>query len=162
MAMDFFVIIERLRQLNLLHRISIQRAALQCGSYFGQLPVLEYVIEHDRCTQAQLAEALQVSAPSVATSVKRMQKAGLLQKAADAEDLRCNRISITEKGLALAQKCRAGFNVVDGRMFEGFTEEECCTLCGYLDRLIANVAPEELRNKTVNALLNTVKNESCD
>lgn len=152
-------IVDRIGQLNIIHRIYIHRAAAENGIYFGQLPILEYVTNHGQCTQAELAETLQVSAPSIATSVKRMQKTGLLKKVADESDLRCNRISITEKGLDLGGKCRSVFDTVDARMFEGFNAAECEELCGYLDRLISNVASDEFKNKTLLALINTVTAE---
>jgi MarR family transcriptional regulator, organic hydroperoxide resistance regulator len=152
-------IVDRIGQLNIIHRIYIHRAAAENGIYFGQLPILEYVSSHGQCTQTELAETLQVSAPSIATSVKRMQKTGLLKKVADESDLRCNRISITEKGLDLAQKCRSAFDTVDARMFEGFSAVECEELRRYLERLIANVATDEFKNKTMFALINTVTAE---
>ncbi len=159
MKVNFRDIVGRIGQLNIIHRICVHRAAAENGIYFGQLPILEYVASHGQCTQTELAETLQVSAPSIATSVKRMQKTGLLKKAADESDLRRNRISITEKGLEFAQKCRAAFDRLDARMFEGFSAEECEILCGYLDRLIANVATDEFKNKTMFALIDTVTSE---
>lgn len=159
MNIDFFLIVQRMTQLNLLHRIHIHRAAAKNDSYFGQLPILEYIIHHDRCTQRELAETLQVSAPSIATSVKRMQKTGLLKKQADENDLRCTRISITEKGREQAQKCRSAFNAVDENMFRGFNEKECEQFYKYLNRLIANMATDELKDKTMFSLIETMSNE---
>ena len=159
MESDFREIVRRISQLNILHRIYIHRAAADNGIYFGQLPILEYVTTHDHCTQVELAEMLQVSAPSIATSIKRMQKNNLLEKVADASDLRCNRISITKKGLELSQKCRIAFDTVDAQMFEGFSLTECEMFCGYLDRLIANIATDEFKNKTMFALINTMTAE---
>lgn len=159
MEIDFRNIVFLIGRLNIIHRICVHRAAVDNGIYYGQLPILETIIEHNRCTQTELAETLQVSAPSVATSVKRMQKAGLLKKVADESDLRCNRISITEKGLEFAQHCRSAFDKVDARMFEGFSAEECKTLYGYLERLIDNVATDEFKNKTMLSLINTITEE---
>lgn len=156
----FRPIVIRMNHLHLLHRIYIQRAAVENGLYFGQLPILEYISEHDRCTQSELAENLQVSAPSIATSVKRMQKAGLLEKVTDETDLRCNRISMTEKGVQLSRRGRAAFNSVDQRMFAGFNEEDCEKFCGYLDRLLKNITAEEFQNKTMFALISAVQKEN--
>ncbi len=159
MKIDYQGIVARIGQLNLIHRIYIHRVATENGIYFGQLPILEYVSSHGQCTQSELAETLQVSAPSIATSVKRMQKTGLLKKTVDESDLRYNRISITEKGIDLARKCRSGFDTVDARMFEGFSVEECEKFSGYLERLIANIAAGEFENRTFLALINTAAAE---
>jgi len=156
MGMDYRDIVAQIGQLNIIHRIYIHRTATENGIYFGQLPILEYVSSHDQCAQSELAETLQVSAPSIATSVKRMEKTGLLKKTADENDLRYNRISITEKGLDLARKCRSAFDTVDARMFEGFRAEECEEFSGYLERLIANIATDEFKNRTLLDLINTV------
>jgi len=157
--MDYRGIVARISQLNIIHRIYIHRTAMENGIYFGQLPILEYVSSHDQCTQSELAETLQVSAPSIATSIKRMQKTGLLKKIPDENDLRYNRISITEKGLGLARKCRSAFDTLDMRMFEGFSVAECEELSGYLERMIDNIATNEFKNRTLLALINTATAE---
>ena len=159
MNTDIRSIVARISQLNILHRIYIHRAAAENHIYFGQLPILEYVEEHDRCTQRELAGQMQVSAPSIATSVKRMQKTGLLQKAVDEKDLRCTRLTVTEKGKKLAQQCRRAFNAIDERMFTGFTEEECEQFCGYLNRLIANIVTDEFKGRNMFSLIVTMTNE---
>ncbi|MEI8198831.1 MAG: MarR family winged helix-turn-helix transcriptional regulator [Eubacteriales bacterium] len=154
-------IVRRINQLNILHRIFIHRAAVENGLFLGQLPILEYIIDHDRCTQTELAETLQVSAPSIATSIKRMQKAGLLLKTANETDHRYNRISITEKGLHIAGDCRVAFDAVDASMFTGFSPAECETLNGYLERLNANLETSEFKNKTFFAMIDVIKKETA-
>ena len=51
-------IVWRINRLHVLHRIYLSRAALENGLYFGQLPILENIMDHDLCTQieAQLRE----------------------------------------------------------------------------------------------------------
>nr|WP_319487654.1 MarR family transcriptional regulator [uncultured Caproiciproducens sp.] len=159
MNTDIRSIVARLGQLNIIHRIYIHRAAAENNIFFGQLPILEYVEKHDRCTQRELAEQLQVSAPSITTSVKRMQKTGLLQKAADENDLRCTRITITEKGKKLSQQSRRAFDAVDARMFVGFADEECEQFRGYLNRLIANIATDEFKGRNMFSLIVTMTTE---
>lgn len=44
----------------------------------------------------ELSDGINVSPASVAVSVKRMQKSGLITKISDENDLRCNRIALTE------------------------------------------------------------------
>ena len=80
-----------------LHKLRLQRKTAPLGMFAGQMPLLLYVGRHPGCTQRDIAEALGVSTPSVATSIKRMQKAGMLEKLADEADMRCNKISLTAK-----------------------------------------------------------------
>lgn len=156
---NFGKLVHRMNRLHILHRLYINQAAMGNGLYFGQLPILELVGEHDGCTQKELADLLQVSAPAVATSVKRLQRNGLLQKVADEEDLRCNRISITEKGREQARRVREAFDAVDARMFEGFDEEDCARFSDYFDRAIDNLAVGEYQGRTFFSLLEQSQQE---
>ncbi|PWM38230.1 MAG: MarR family transcriptional regulator [Clostridiales bacterium] len=158
---NFNKLVHRMNRLHVLHRLYINQAAIGNGLYFGQLPILELVDEHDGCTQKELADLLQVTAPAVATSVKRLQRHGLLQKIADEEDLRCNRISITEKGRQQARRVREAFDAVDARMFKGFSEEDCADFCAYFDRAIGNLAVGEYQGRSFFSLLEQSKQEQA-
>lgn len=157
MRRDIRPIVGKLNYLHLLYRIHIHREISQCGLYMGQHPILEFVLEHDGCTQVQVAQMMHVSPPSIATSVKRMQRAGLLKKTADETDQRRNRLSVTEKGKQTALQCRKKFDSVDRLLFQGFTPDECKQLGGYLDRLVGNLTTEELENRSVFSLIEQEK-----
>jgi DNA-binding MarR family transcriptional regulator len=89
--------------------------------------------------QKQYSEALGVSPATVAVSIKRMERAGLLSKVADPQDLRRNHLVITEKGLRLADDCIQAFQHVDVGTFKGFSEEERKQLEGYYRRMVRNL-----------------------
>ena len=130
MPITYRDILGRLNKLNLLHRIYIQRAAARNRICFGQIPLLEYAMDHEACTQKDIADFLQVSPPTVAAAVKRLEKSGMLQRTADQKDLRCNRLTVTETGKAYVESCRRAFDDVDALAFRGFREEECQALYG--------------------------------
>ena len=132
-------IVCRLNRLEILRRINLQRAINDIELYKGQLPLLEYVIEYGGCTQNQIAEALHVTPASVALSTKRMQMAGLLEKNVDETNLRCKRLTVTDKGRDIAVRCRAAFNKLDGRMLRDFSPEETDLFKSLLDKAIANI-----------------------
>ncbi|NLA76250.1 MAG: winged helix-turn-helix transcriptional regulator [Clostridiales bacterium] len=140
-------IVRELSKTSLMHRYIIHRTASANGLYLGQPPILEYLKENSACTQNRLAEHLHVSPASVAVSIKRMQKAGLVEKLADEGDLRCNRISITPTGEQLIDSFRDECEKVDEKLFSGFSEEEIKHFCSYLERLQHNISdlasPEE-------------------
>ncbi|NLG93366.1 MAG: MarR family transcriptional regulator [Clostridiales bacterium] len=156
---DIRYIVGLLGQIHILHRIYVQRVLSATDIYFGQFPILAYVEKHEKCTQRELADTLQVSPPSIATSVKRMQKTGLLEKENDENDLRRTRISITEKGRAQMNQCRRAFDRIDLQMFEGFSEEEIDLFKEYLSRVIANLTTDEFRGKTMFSLIEMMTNE---
>lgn len=140
MSLTYFEIIDRMNKLNLIHRINIQTEAYKHGLYLGQLPILEYVRKNNKCTQRDVAGFLKISPPSVATSVKRMQKAGLIEKETDPEDQRYSRLSITEKGTRISEKCRTQYDCIDAQLFAGFDEKECAVLYEFFGRMIKNIS----------------------
>ena len=142
MAITYFEIIDRMNKLNLLHRMNIQTEAYKNGLYMGQLPILEYIRKNNRCTQRELASFLGVSPPSIATSVKRMQKAGLIEKETDPGDQRYSRLTITQKGILISEKCRKQYDLVDKQLFAGFDEKECETLYKFFGRMIKNISKD--------------------
>lgn len=157
MAVTYRAIIGQLNKLHLLHRIYIQRAAARNQTCFGQMPLLEFVMEHESCTQKEIADHLQISSPAVAGSVKRLERDGMVERVADPNDLRCNRLTITEEGKCYVKTLQNSFDGVDALAFRGFKEEECEALFDYLQRLTANLETDEFRERTVASLINEEK-----
>ncbi len=144
---------KKIMRISLMLRITIDKATIDKGLYVGQFPVLDYVAKNDGCTQAQLAQHMQVSAPSVARSVARMERAGLLKRVGDETDRRCNQLSITPKGKKTAKLCRANIEEINKTMLDGFSEEEVCRLSEYLDRMLKNLSTENLENNSMFSLV---------
>jgi len=165
MSHKFYEISGRLTSLHLLKRISMQKEMTEMGLYFGQLPILEYIKRNENCTQREIADKLHVTAASIALSTKRLQKAGLIKKVTDEDNLRCNKLSITEKGLEITEKGRKIFDALDEKMYQGFSEKELEDLYNYLNRLILNITGDEstkINMYTITALENKLKNINKD
>ena len=128
------------------------RALKDSGVYFGQPPILELLVKNGTCTQNELARALHVSPASVAVSLKRMQKSGLVKKAADESDLRCNRVSITDLGREQIGRIHACLDEIDHTMLAGFSAEELSALGSYLDRLCANLSADIPKEKDLHEM----------
>ncbi|MFA0814715.1 MAG: MarR family winged helix-turn-helix transcriptional regulator [Anaerofustis sp.] len=142
-------IVKKMTMLFAIHKYYIHNASTEFGLYRGQLPILEQVNDNDNITQKEIAEKLCVSPPSVATSIKRMEKAGFLEKSADENDLRNNRLRLTEKGKQMTDGCRMAFDRIDEQMFGDFTPEECKTLYDFFDRIVNNLLTEEVSPQKV-------------
>lgn len=91
------------------------------------------------CDQKEFSEALGVSPATVAVSIKRMERAGLVRKTPDPRDLRRNHLVITDKGLRLVDDCMQAFQHIDAGTFQGFSEEERKQMNGYYHRMIQNL-----------------------
>lgn len=149
MSAQYKEISKRLHDLEWLRNFAIHRVIKDSEVHFGQPPILVCLLENGTCTQNELAKTLNVSPASVAVSLKRLQKNGLVEKVVDETDLRCNRISLTEKGRREIEHIHKCFDEIDDALFAGFSEAELSALCGYLDRLCKNLSadipPDKLR-----------------
>ncbi len=126
----------KLDRLGLLHHAARRRELHAIGLWRGQMPILEYIGLHEGCSQTSLATSLGLSPATVAVSTKRLARAGLLQKSADEENLRCNKLCLTDAGrekLSAAQKIARSHNAA---VFSTLSEEERQTFEALLDRLL--------------------------
>lgn len=126
----------KLDRLQLLHHAHRRREMGRIGLWRGQMPILEYVLAHEGCSQKALADGLGLSAATVAVSTKRLSRAGLLTKCADEDNLRCNKLYVTECGRGKIEQGQALAREQDRQVFSvlNSSEQEC--LCDLLDRLI--------------------------
>lgn len=145
-------ICQKLHHLEWIRHYVHCRALKDSGVYFGQPPILDHLMQNGTCTQNELARALNVSPASVAVSLKRMQKSGLVEKDADESDLRRNRISITDKGRGQIEYIHECFDSLDHKMLADFTAEELSVLGGYLDRLCVNLSTDIPKEKDIREL----------
>ena len=113
-------------RLECVKRFTMHNMLKDSGVYFGQPPILDFLEKNGVCTQNELAKALEVSPASIADN-----------------DLRCNRISLTEKGRELTREMHRKFDQIDKIMFTDFDENELATLKEYLDRIYNNLSSTE-------------------
>lgn len=90
-------------------------------------------------SQKEIADQLGISTPTVAISIKRMEKAGLVHKVIDESDLRRNKITLTDKGLKFVDESMAVFESVDEGMLQGLSQQEQEQLKTLFLRIISNL-----------------------
>ncbi|HCS75158.1 MAG TPA: MarR family transcriptional regulator, partial [Clostridiales bacterium] len=95
-------------------------------------------------SQKNLAEAMQVSTATVAVSLKKLEKAGLITKTMDKTDNRLNRIVITDMGNQVVEQSRQIFQSIEKKVFEGFTEDEKSALSNLMERLYTNLTEMDI------------------
>ena len=161
MKNDLREIIRQFNTLSCVHRYYISKTASSFGVYRGQPRMLEYLTEHGESTQRDIAEAMHITPASVAVSVKRMAKAGLVEKTADENDLRFNKIKITPKGEEINRACRAEFDKTDEQMFRGFSPQEIQQFSSYLERIYKNLSVDKVEPEEMHSVLDrgTEKNK---
>mgnify|MGYP000992176151 CR=1 FL=1 len=108
----------------------------------GHPPIL-FILRHESenmaASQKKIADKLGISPPTVAISIKRMEKAGLVHKIADESDLRRNLITLTDKGLKQVDETKTVLEKIDESMFRGLTEEEQAQLKTLFLRIVSNL-----------------------
>lgn len=149
----------RLCKVTLLHRYRISNALSGMKLYRGQPEILEYLKNHGDCSQRELAEHLGVTPASIATSIKRMSKAGFIERTPDETDRRINRLRITEKGENVRKAGRTECDKVDKTMFGGFSDEEIDSFADMLSRIVKNLSYDGISEKEV---LEHFKNKGDD
>ena len=133
-------IVREIDTLTLLKKISVAKMCSDVGLYFGQPPIIEYILYHDGCTQKNIAEYFNVTPASIALSTKRLQKSGYIEKKTDEHNLRCNSLHVTNQGKAVSGKWRELLDEYMQNLFAGFTQEELESFCSFLRRMNENTA----------------------
>jgi DNA-binding MarR family transcriptional regulator len=152
--MELRKLVCELISISAIHRYRITKSASSVRLYFGQPMILDYVLQHDACTQKELAAAMHISAASIAVSIKRIEKAGLITRTPDETDSRKNHLSVTQKGKDAFMEFRKICDATDEAMFRDFTPEERETLHRLLVRLHNNLDSEKLTREEIRKVLN--------
>lgn len=132
------------RQLEVavLRRLMLQRMTRGLGLRPDQLGVMECIVRNPGCTQAQVAREMMVTPATMAQTVKRLERAGLIRREVDPANQRCNLLIATGRGQGLARQCREFHDCYDQQVFLGFSDEEIEQFCSTLGRMICNVTGE--------------------
>ncbi len=112
------------KEFYLVHRWRLNKAASECGLYPGQPSLIFHLMRNEECTQKELADILMVTPASVTVSVRRLEKAGIIKRHTDETDLRCNRLSLTEKGIECGKICMEALDSVNRRAYEGMSDKD--------------------------------------
>ena len=90
-------------------------------------------------TQKELADRLHCAPPTIAASLKVLERQGYVERRTDEKDSRRNRISITRKGRDAIRSAMDGFRKVDEHMYHGFSPEERAMVYGFHRRMLENL-----------------------
>ena len=105
----------------------------------GQMPVLRELARHKKMTQRELAEHTHVTAATISGTLKRMERADLVQRSEDESDARVSIVELTEKGRDCSAEALRLFSETDNSMLQGFSDEELVQLLDFLNRMHDNL-----------------------
>jgi DNA-binding MarR family transcriptional regulator len=105
----------------------------------GQFPVLLVLWEQEGATQAELAERLAVEQPTMAGTLKRMERDGLIRRVPDPADRRQARIRLTSRGRQLEEALTASARETNAVAMEGLSAADGARLMSLVGRMVANL-----------------------
>ena len=102
----------------------LDRALRELGLYCGQDTLLLLLAQEEGLTQVQLAQRMNCEPQTVNKTLRRMQRAGLVERRSDPDDGRLTHVFLTPQGCALVQPLREIVSRCEQRLTAGLTGEE--------------------------------------
>lgn len=132
------------RSLNRAHHLAQNALFEKLGLRDVGQPIILFILSDklsrgESCSQKELGDILNLSAPTVTISIKSLVKRGYVVKKPDETDMRRNNIEITPLGLEVEAKCRNAFDLIDSAMYAGFSEDERELVTGFFRRSTENL-----------------------
>ena len=128
------------REIGMLQMQCLAQVLKADNIHFGQLSVLGELLAAGQCTQCELAERLKVSRASIGVSLKRLERAGLINRQTDPKDQRRNTVTLTEEGKEAAVRAGQILSELTLKKLRGFSGAEIGQYLKAQKRIRANLA----------------------
>ncbi|WP_236848770.1 MarR family winged helix-turn-helix transcriptional regulator [Candidatus Thiodictyon syntrophicum] len=112
------------------------------GLSTGTFPALLVLWEGDGLTQRELIEHLDIEQPTMANTLARMERDGLIERRKDPADARAQRIWLTAAARALEGLATAAAEAVNKKALAGLAPAERAIFLGLIRRVIAGLQVE--------------------
>lgn len=119
---------------------NINRRIKPLGVSAGQIPVLLALAESGGLSQKQLVGRSAIEQSTMAATLARMERSGLISRAADPDDGRASRFDLTASGRAALESLYAALGRGNEEAFRGFNDDERRQCLRFLQRMIDNLA----------------------
>jgi DNA-binding MarR family transcriptional regulator len=123
---------------RLLERALRERIAAH-GVVPGQFPALLCLYEEDGLTQAEIGSRVQIEQPTIAKTLQRMERDGLIRRAPDPDDRRRVHVHLTARARDLEPTLAAAAREINARAVDGLARAEANHLMDTVTRVIANL-----------------------
>lgn len=109
------------------------------GIHPRQFPILQILYEQDDITQNEIARRLGNRPSTVTVSLKRLERAGLVERNPDEKDQRMVRVRLTDKARGLFARMPALIEENEQRILAGLSDTEICLLKRMLRQILGNI-----------------------
>lgn len=117
---------------------SLQSRSMALGFSPGQFPVLLELWQEDGLTQKQLLDKLDVEQATLANTLSRMERDGLIQRSPHPGDRRAQIITLTQLGRDLEAQAVEAAAEADAALFSGFKRFERELMIEYMRMIVEN------------------------
>lgn len=117
---------------------SLQKRAAALGFSPGQLPVLIELWAEDGLTQKQLLDRVGIEQATMANTLARMQRDGLIDRRPHPSDRRAQLVYLTDKARGMEEEAIRIAREADDALFAGFKRFERELLLEYVRKIIEN------------------------
>lgn len=124
------------------HHYRANKLLSKVGLHVGQEMVLQCLWQEDRLTQSQLANKIGIQIQTINKMVRRMEKAGLVTRHPDEQDLRVSRIHLTHKAREIQAATEKAWDQLEQETLADLTVEETYILRRLLQKLNENLCKE--------------------
>ena len=109
----------------------------------GQFPALLSLWEHDGVTQKELVSGLDIEQATIANTLTRMERDGLIRRTKHPSDARAQQIWLTPKARRIRDEAYAAAGEVNAKALSGLDERERAQLLDYMNRVITALHSSE-------------------
>ncbi len=117
---------------------ALQSRAVRLGFSPGQFPVLLELWEEEGLTQRQLLDRVDVEQATMANTLARMERDGLIERRVHPRDKRAQQIFLTEKARTMREEALVLVREAEDAVLSGFRRFEKELLKEYIRWAIAN------------------------
>jgi DNA-binding MarR family transcriptional regulator len=129
-------------QIGLLSRLFDRALEAKLATYKvlpGQFPALVMLYQKDGLTQADLCQRINVEQPTMANTLNRMERDGLIQRVPDKNDKRRSRIHLTDRARAFKDDLMERARQVPGQALAGLESADQDKVFHLIGKMIDNL-----------------------
>lgn len=117
----------------------LRKRVAPLGIVPGQFPALLALWEKDGLTQKELLSMLDIEQATLANTLTRMERDGLIIRKEHPADARARTIHVTEQGLSIRDEAYRTAMQINEEVLADLSEEETKAFLGYMRRVIGRI-----------------------
>jgi MarR family transcriptional regulator, organic hydroperoxide resistance regulator len=128
-------------QLCRAHRALASEMLSKIGLHIGQEIILMHLWKQDGQNQTQLAQQMNVQAPTVTKMLQRLEQTGILERRTAKHDQRVTNVWLTQKGKDLEPKVNEIWAELEQRTIEHLSHEERTSFEVIIKKIVLGLRP---------------------